>query len=60
VVTKLDLADACEFDHALAEKNIQAVRPGIAMLELSSKTGRGMDAWMDLLAARRKRASQPA
>lgn len=58
VVTKLDLAEAAEFDRELAKKNIQAVRPGIAMMELSSKTGRGMDAWMDLLKTRRKRAPQ--
>ncbi len=41
VVTKLDLAEAAEFNRDLAKKNIQAVRPGIAVMELSSQTGRG-------------------
>ncbi len=50
VVTKLDLAGACEFDHAVAKDNIQSVRPGMRVIEVSSKTGQGMEQWMDLLA----------
>ena len=49
IVTKLDLADAVEFDHALAKNNIQSVRPGMRVIELSSKSGAGMDQWLDLL-----------
>ncbi|MFO0926024.1 MAG: hydrogenase nickel incorporation protein HypB [Gemmataceae bacterium] len=30
VITKLDLAAACEFDHAAAVRNVLAVRPGCA------------------------------
>ena len=55
VVTKIDLAEAVEFDHAAAWKNIQSVRPGMPVLELSSKTTQGMDQWMALLAAWRPR-----
>jgi hydrogenase nickel incorporation protein HypB len=51
VVTKLDMADAADFDSALARANIQSVRPGMRVIELSSKSGQGMDLWMDLLAA---------
>ena len=51
VITKLDLAEAVEFDHAAAHANVQSVRPGMRVLELSAKTGRGMDAWLDLLAS---------
>jgi len=54
VITKIDLADAVEFDRAAARENIQSVRPGIPMLELSSKTSQGMDQWMALLASKRK------
>ena len=46
VITKIDLAAAAEFDHETAYRNIQAVRPGMRVLELSSKTGQGMDAWI--------------
>jgi hydrogenase nickel incorporation protein HypB len=55
IVTKIDLAEAVEFDHTAARSNIQSVRPGMAMLELSSKTGQGMAAWMELLASRQSR-----
>lgn len=53
VVTKLDLADAVEFDWKATEANIQAVRPGLPMLKVSAKTGQGMNEWLDLLSARR-------
>ena len=49
VVTKLDLADAVEFDHEAARRNIQSVRPGMAVMELSSKTGQGMGDWLEFL-----------
>src|SRR5579872_6414772 len=39
VITKLDLAEAVEFDRAAAHANIQSVRPGMRLLELSAKTG---------------------
>jgi len=58
VVTKLDLAGAVEFDHQAARANIQSVRPGMAVMELSSKTGQGMDEWLELLKS--KIARQPA
>lgn len=43
VVTKMDLATAAEFDLEAAYHNIQSVRPGMRVLEVSSKTGQGMD-----------------
>jgi hydrogenase nickel incorporation protein HypB len=49
VVTKLDLADAVEFDWNAANANIQAVRPGMPVLRVSSKTGEGMDEWLATL-----------
>jgi hydrogenase nickel incorporation protein HypB len=50
VVTKMDIAEAVEFDSALARKNIDAVHPGIPIYEVSAKKGDGMDAWLDFLA----------
>jgi hydrogenase nickel incorporation protein HypB len=43
VITKMDIADAVEFDAAAARANIQSVRPGMKIFEVSSKTGAGMD-----------------
>jgi hydrogenase nickel incorporation protein HypB len=52
-ITKIDLAAACDFDQARALANIDAVRPGMRVFETSAKTGSGIDAWLDELAARR-------
>lgn len=49
IITKIDLAEAVEFDFSLAHKNIQAVRPGIKVFELSAKTGEGMDKWLEFV-----------
>ncbi|MGH9418562.1 MAG: hydrogenase nickel incorporation protein HypB, partial [Thermoanaerobaculia bacterium] len=43
IVTKIDLADACEFSWETAEKNIQAVRPGMEILRVSARKGDGME-----------------
>jgi len=50
VITKMDLAAACEFDLDAAERNIRAVRPGMRILRTSSKSGMGMEAWLECLA----------
>jgi hydrogenase nickel incorporation protein HypB len=42
ILTKMDLADAVEFDRATALENINNVRPGMKVLEVSSKSGQGM------------------
>ena len=48
VITKIDLAEAVEFDRETAHRNIQKVRPGMRVLEVSAKTGIGMDAWLEI------------
>jgi hydrogenase nickel incorporation protein HypB len=53
IVTKMDLAEAVEFDRAAALGAIDSVRPGLPVMEVSSKRNIGMDAWMELLATRR-------
>jgi hydrogenase nickel incorporation protein HypB len=52
VITKMDLARAVEFDLAAARGHIQQIRPGMEVIEVSSKTGEGMEEWMRLLTAR--------
>jgi hydrogenase nickel incorporation protein HypB len=49
VLTKMDIADAVEFDRAAALENINNVRPGMRVLEVSSKSGQGMDAAVRLI-----------
>ena len=52
VLTKIDLAVAVEFDLMAARGNIQAVRPGIKMFELSAKTGEGVEEYLEFLESR--------
>ncbi len=54
VITKMDLAAAVEFDSDIATKNIHAVRPGMPIMRVSSKTGQGMDQWLGFLESRRR------
>ena len=49
VITKIDLAAAVEFDSKAAYQNIQSVRPGMQVFELSAKSGQGMDEWLQFL-----------
>lgn len=53
VITKMDLAEACEFDAAAAHDAIQSVRPGMQVLAVSTRRGTGLDAWYALLEASR-------
>jgi hydrogenase nickel incorporation protein HypB len=49
IITKLDMAAAAEFDSVAARESIQSVRPGMKMIELSAKTGAGMEDWLRFL-----------
>lgn len=49
VVTKIDLAEAVEFDRRAAQDNIQSVRPGMKVFEVSAKTGTGLDELLQFL-----------
>jgi len=57
VITKMDLAAAVEFDLETARRNIHAVRPGMEILEVSAKTGIGMDDWQSWLDSRMEMAA---
>jgi hydrogenase nickel incorporation protein HypB len=61
VVTKIDIAEAVGYDRAAARRSIEQVNPGMTVLELSARTGDGMDAWMTAIAERiRSKAFTPA
>jgi hydrogenase nickel incorporation protein HypB len=49
IVSKMDLAQACGYDRAALLANLRKVAPRAQVLEVSAKTGQGMDAWRDLL-----------
>lgn len=49
VITKMDLAGAVEFDGSAARDNIQSVRPGMRIFEVSAKTGDGLNELLEFL-----------
>lgn len=53
VITKMDLAEAVDFDLMAARNAVYMIRPNMTILELSAKTGAGMDSWLQLLESRR-------
>lgn len=53
LVTKMDMAQAAGFDRETALNNIRRVAPQAAVMEISSKTGAGMDAWYSHLSSQR-------
>lgn len=50
IITKIDLAEPCGFARATALRNINEIRPGIRIFEVSAKTGAGMAEWLSYLA----------
>jgi len=54
VVTKTDLALAAEYDAAAARRNIESVRPGMKIFEVSAKTGEVMQEFLDFFVTRRQ------
>ena len=60
VVTKIDLAEVCEFDRETALASLEQIRPGIRVFETSAKTGSGLSEWLDFLVeAHTKRPREP-
>lgn len=53
VITKIDLAGPCGFDRNAALKNINEIRPGIRLFEVSAKNNAGMAEWFAYLAHQR-------
>jgi hydrogenase nickel incorporation protein HypB len=49
VVTKWDLAAACEFDWDAARRNVLAVRPEMRIVRVSAKTGEGVPELIELV-----------
>jgi hydrogenase nickel incorporation protein HypB len=60
VITKIDLAEAVEFERETAHNNIQSVRPGMKVFEVSAKTGAGMDELLQLFNATRSAETEQA
>jgi hydrogenase nickel incorporation protein HypB len=53
VITKMDLANAVEFDAVAARRSIRAVSPEMQIFEASAKTGEGIEPWLEFLKSQR-------
>lgn len=61
LVTKSDIADAVEYDRTAATASIRQVNPQARIIELSVRSGKGIDEWIALLEDRmRAKALVPA
>ena len=60
VVNKLDLLPHLDFDLDRFLANLDAVHPGVEHMLVSARTGEGIDAWREWLAAVPARAAAPA
>jgi hydrogenase nickel incorporation protein HypB len=49
LITKIDIAGAVGFDRDAAHASIKQVNPEMPILEISARTGAGMDRWLTLL-----------
>ena len=54
IVSKIDLAPACDYNHEVARKNLEQLAPAAPIFELSAKTGQGMEEWCQFLMQQQK------
>ena len=52
VVSKADLATACDFNREQVTANLRRLAPKAQVFEVSAKTGQGMDVWCEFLVRR--------
>jgi hydrogenase nickel incorporation protein HypB len=60
VVNKIDLLPYVEYDLERFRANLEAVHPGVERIELSARTGEGVEAWREWLARLPARAGAGA
>lgn len=56
LITKIDLAEVTEFNRGEALANIDGVRPGLPVIEVSARSGAGLDRWIAAVEAARAMA----
>lgn len=59
LITKSDLSEVLDFDRAQALESIQRVRPGMNVMQLSARNGKGMASWIQFLLDKRAARSSP-
>jgi len=49
LLTKIDIAEVLGFDRKAAAENVNRMAPQATLIQLSARSGEGMDEWYDLL-----------
>lgn len=49
ILNKIDIAEAVDFNRQIALRNIHQVVPAAKLLEVSAKTGLGMESWIEFI-----------
>jgi hydrogenase nickel incorporation protein HypB len=49
LLTKIDVAEVLGFDRTAAVENIRRIAPQARLIQLSARSGEGMDEWYDFL-----------
>jgi hydrogenase nickel incorporation protein HypB len=49
VISKIDLAAATAFERDAAIANVHRVHPDLPIIEISARTGQGMEEWTEFL-----------
>jgi hydrogenase nickel incorporation protein HypB len=52
VISKIDLSQATGFDRQTAVGNVHRVHPGLPIIDVSARTGEGMEQWMEFIEQR--------
>jgi len=60
LVNKIDLLPHLDMDVEALRKNVLGVNPGLKIIEISAKTGQGIDRWIELLLAEREKLTGEA
>lgn len=55
VLNKIDLLPHLDYDKDLVRRNIQAIHAGMPILELSARTGEGLETWISWLETEKKK-----
>jgi hydrogenase nickel incorporation protein HypB len=57
VLNKIDLLEVTGFSRAAFRRFVRGLKPRVPILEVSCRTGEGLDAWLDWLRAERRRVT---
>lgn len=60
IINKTDLLPYLSFDLQLARDNVRKMHPGIEIVEVSCRTGEGLEKWLRWIEQRRQTAFEPA